>query len=365
MPPDGYAGEYIGQIAAAVVAADPEVPDLPPDKAIEIFRREGVEAMFAEIKRSLADFGVHFDVYFSERTLHERGELDLAVDRLRQQGHVYTADGAVWLRTTDFGDDKDRPLVRGDGRPTYFNADAAYYLDKRERGFDRCIYMLGADHHGYVGRLRALAACFGDDPDRTIEILIGQMVNLVRAGEPVRMSKRAGTVVTMEDLADAVGVDAARYALARASVDSTLDIDLELWTRRTPDNPVFYVQYAHARLASLRRNAIELGLPEPDPATVDYGALSHDRERDLLRALGEFPGAVASAAELRAPHRVARYLEDLAGTYHRFYDCCRVLPHGDEPPAPLTFARLALSEATRVVLANGLGLLGVSAPERM
>jgi arginyl-tRNA synthetase len=364
-PPDGYAGEYVTQIAAQIAAAVPGVLDLPPEKALEVFHRDGVELMLTDIKQSLVDFGVHFDVYFSERDLHAKGELELAVRRLREQGHVYDADGAVWLRTTAFGDDKDRVLVRRDGRPTYFNADAAYYLDKRERGADRCIYVLGADHHGYIGRLRAIAACFGDDPDQTVEVLIGQLVNLIRDGEPVRMSKRAGTIITMEDLVGAVGVDAGRYALARSSIDSTVEIDLGLWARRSPDNPVYYVQYAHARLVSLRRNAAELGIELPDLSTVEYSLLAQEQETDLLAALGEFGRVVASAAELRAPHRVARYLEELAGTYHRFYDNCRVLPRGDEEVTPLTLARLALCEATRVVLANGLGLLGVSAPERM
>jgi len=360
-PAGGYAGEYVEQIARAVVAADPGVLDLPADKAVDAFRAEGVERMFAEIKRSLADFGVRFDVYFPERDLHARGELEHAVERLRAEGHVYDAGGAVWLRTTAFGDDKDRVLVRRDGRPTYFCADAAYYLDKRERGFDKIVILLGADHHGYVGRMRAIAACFGDDPEQTLEIPIGQLVTL-RGG---KMSKRAGNLVTLDDLVAAIGVDAARYALVRWSMDSVIDLDLDLWASRTSDNPVFYVQYAHARLASLRRNAAELGILPPDPSTVDYGLLADERETDLLRALAEFPRVVSGAAELRAPHRVARYLEELAGTYHRFYDSCRVLPYGDEPETPLTAARLTLCEATRTVLGNGLGLLGVSASEQM
>ena len=364
-PPDGYAGGYLGEIAGQVVAAHPGLLDQPREQALAVFRRDGVEIMFVEIKRSLADFGVHFDVYFNERDLHARGELELAVQRLREQGHVYAADGAVWLRTTDFGDDKDRVLVRSNGVPTYICADAAYYLDKRARGFNRVVIMLGADHHGYVGRYRAIAACFGDDPDRNLEILIGQLVNLVRDGKPVRMSKRAGTVVTLEDLVDAVGADAGRYALARYAVDATIDLDLDLWARRTADNPVFYVQYAHARLASLQRNAAELGIQRGDPAGVNFGLLAHQREGDLLRALAEFPRIVAGAAELRAPHRIARYAEELAGSYHRFYDDCRVLPVGDQPVTPLTIARLWLCEATRVVLANALDLLGVSAPDRM
>ncbi|HZB48112.1 MAG TPA: arginine--tRNA ligase [Mycobacteriales bacterium] len=358
-PEGGYAGDYITEIAAAVVAAEPAVVDQPEDKALEVFRREGVALMFASIKRSLADFGVEFDVYFSERTLHDNGEIELAVTRLREQGHVFEADGAVWLRTTDFGDDKDRVLVRSDGRPTYFNADCAYYLDKRERGADRVVYLLGADHHGYVGRLRAIAACFGDDPDRTVEVIIGQLVTLGGG----RMSRRAGNLVLLDEVLQLLGRDAARYALVRWAMDSPIDIDIDLWASRTADNPVFYVQYAHARLASLGRNAAELGLTLP--ADIDYGLLAHEREGDLLRALGEFGRVVAAGAELRAPHRVARYLEELAGTYHRFYDACRVLPMGDEEPTPLTYARLALCEATRVVLANGLGLLGVSAPDRM
>ena len=361
VPEDGYSGEYIGDVARAVVAAKPEVLDLAEDKAVEVFRADGIELMFDRIKAALARFGVQFDLYFNERDLHTHGELEAALTRLREQGNLYEADGALWLRSTDFGDDKDRPLIRSNGWPTYFAADAAYYLNKRKRGFDKVIIVLGADHHGYIGRLRAMVACFGDDPDRTLEIPIGQMVTL-RGG---KMSKRAGNLVTMDDLVEAIGVDAARYALVRWSMDSTIDLDLDLWSSRTNDNPVFYVQYAHARLASLQRNAVDLGIPPVDPAAVDYSLLVAEQEGVLLRALGEFPRVVAAAAELRAPHRVARYLEELAGTYHRFYDSCRVLPMGDEPATPLSTARLALSEATRIVLANGLGLLGVSAPDRM
>ena len=361
-PEDGYAGAYIDDIAAEIVAAQPDILDRDDDAAQESFRVAGVELMFAEIRQSLADFGVAFDVYFNEKDLHEKGELDAALSRLRAQGNVDERDGAVWLRTTDYGDDRDRVLLRSTGEPTYFLADCAYYLDKRERGFDRCIYMLGADHHGYVGRLRAVAACFGDDPDQTVEVLIGQLVNLVRDGQPVRMSKRAGATVTLEELVDAIGADAGRYALARYSSDSPINLDLDLWARHTNDNPVYYVQYAHARVASLLRNAADLGL---DMGELHPGLLDHEREGDLLGALGEFPQVVATAAELREPHRVARYLEELAGTYHRFYDACRVLPRGDEEPTDIHRARLWLVEATRVVLANGLRLLGVSAPERM
>ncbi|MGY5882870.1 arginine--tRNA ligase [Modestobacter lacusdianchii] len=365
VPEDGYAGDYIGEIAAQVVTAEPGVLELPEAEQQERFRVLGVDLMFAEIKRTLADFGVVFDVYFSERTLHETGALEKAIARLREQGHVFEADGAVWLRTTTFGDDKDRVLVKGDGETTYFAADCAYYLDKRERGFDKVVIMLGADHHGYIGRYKALVAALGDDPDTNLEILIGQLVNLVRDGEPLRMSKRAGTVVLLEDLVAAVGADAARYALARASVDQQIDLDLDLWSRQTNDNPVFYVQYAHARISSVLRNAADLGLPLGETGDVQAGLLEHPREGDLLTALGEFPRVVASAAELRAPHRVARYLEELAGTYHRFYDTCRVLPRADEEATPLTTSRLWLCAATATVLRNGLAVLGVSAPERM
>jgi arginyl-tRNA synthetase len=365
VPEDGYAGEYIPDIARRVVERRPDALALDEAAALEVFRVEGVALMFEEIKAALAQFGVRFDVYFNEKDLHDRGELDLALARLREQGHVYEADGAVWLRTTDFGDDKDRVVRKSDGEWTYFAADCAYYLDKRERGFDRVVIMLGADHHGYIGRMRAMVACFGDDPDQALEILIGQMVNLVRDGEPVRMSKRAGTTVTLDDFVDALGVDAARYALARYSSDSPIDIDVELWTRATRDNPVYYVQYVAARTAGVARNAAEVGLTRGDADAFRPELLSHEKENDLLKALGEYPAVVATAAELREPHRVARYLEDLAGAYHRFYDNCRILPYGDEELGHQHRARLWLNDATRTVIANGLDLLGVSAPERM
>jgi arginyl-tRNA synthetase len=362
-PAEGYPGDYINDIAQSLIEEDPSFLSLPREEALPVVMVCGYAAQLEQMKESLARFGVTFDVWFSERTLHDSGAVDHAIDVLRGQGHVFEADGAIWLRTTDFGDDKDRVLIRGNGEPTYFAADAAYYINKRERGFERCVYMLGADHHGYVGRLQAIAACAGDDPARNIEVLIGQMVKLVRDGQEVKLSKRSGNLVTLDELVDAVGVDAGRYTLARYPADSPMTIDIALVTRQTSDNPVFYVQYAHARIASLLRNANELGISRGDD--YDPSLLAHDREGDLLGALGEFPRVVATAAELREPHRVARYLEQLAGTYHRFYDVCRVLPMGDEPVTPLTTARLWLVEATRVVLANGLELLGVSAPERM
>jgi arginyl-tRNA synthetase len=365
VPEDGYAGAYIDDIAAQVVAAEPGLLERPDEEQLEVFRARGVELMWDEIKGSLAGFGVVFDVYFSERTLHETGALEKALARLREQGHVYEADGAVWLRTTDFADDKDRVLVKGDGEPTYFAADCAYYLDKRQRGFDKVVIMLGADHTGYVGRYKALVAAMGDDPESHLEILIGQLVNLLREGQPVRMSKRAGNVVNLGDLVDAIGADAARYALARTSIDQPIDLDLDLWSRQTNDNPVFYVQYAHARISSVLRNAADLGIALGEAGDVDPTQLAHERENDLLRAIGEFPRVLATAAEFRAPHRVARYLEELAGTYHRFYDSCRVLPRGDEELTPLNVARLWLCAATATVLRNGLAVLGVQAPERM
>ena len=360
-PEDGYAGDYIADIAAQVQAKAPGALGLPQAEQRETFRSIGVDLMFDHIKGSLHDFGTDFDVYTHEDSMHTSGRVDEAIAQLRRTGAIYEKDGATWLRTTEFGDDKDRVVIKSDGQPAYIAADLAYYLDKRRRGFDLCIYMLGADHHGYIARLKAAAAALGDDPD-TVEVLIGQMVNLVRDGQPVRMSKRAGTVITLDDLVEAIGVDAARYSLIRSSVDTPIDIDLQLWSSASNENPVYYVQYAHARLCALARNAAELGVAAD---TAHLELLDHDKEGILIRNLGEFPRVLASAAALREPHRVSRYLEDLAGDYHRFYDSCRVLPQGDEPASDIHRARLALCDATRQVIANGLAILGVSAPERM
>ncbi|MBJ7357439.1 arginine--tRNA ligase [Nocardioides sp.] len=362
-PEDGYGGGYIKEIADAIVAKRPDVTDLPDDQAQEVFRAEGVEMMFAEVKKSLHDFGVDFDVYFHEDNLHKTGAVARAVERLTELGNTYEADGALWLKTKQFGDDKDRVIIKSDGQGAYLSGDLAYYLDKRERGFDRCFIMLGADHHGYVGRMMAMCAAFGDEPGTNLEILIGQMVNLLKDGAPMRMSKRAGTVVSIDDLVDAIGVDASRYALARYSSDSNIDIDLGLWAKADRANPVYYVQYVAARTASILRNAADLGMePVPNPAL-----LTSPYEGELLRALAEFPAVVSSAAQLREPHRVARYLEDTAATFHKFYDQddLRVLPKGDEDPTDTQRARLVLVQATRIVFENGLALLGVSAPERM
>lgn len=360
-PQDGYAGSYITNIAEQVLQKAPDVLSLPDAELRETFRAIGVDLMFDHIKQSLHEFGTDFDVYTHEDSMHTGGRVENAIARLRETGNIYEKDGATWLRTSAFGDDKDRVVIKSDGKPAYIAGDLAYYLDKRQRGFDLCIYMLGADHHGYIARLKAAAAAFGDDP-ATVEVLIGQMVNLVRDGQPVRMSKRAGTVLTFDDLVEAIGVDAARYSLIRSSVDTAIDIDLALWSSASNENPVYYVQYAHARLSALARNAAELALI---PDTNHLELLNHDKEGTLLRTLGEFPRVLETAASLREPHRVCRYLEDLAGDYHRFYDSCRVLPQGDEQPTDLHTARLALCQATRQVIANGLAIIGVTAPERM
>ncbi|EHM20075.1 arginyl-tRNA synthetase [Mycobacteroides abscessus subsp. massiliense CCUG 48898 = JCM 15300] len=360
-PEDGYAGDYIADIAKQVITQRPEALSLTEPERSEVFREIGVDLMFTHIKESLHEFGTDFDVFTHEDSMHTSGRVQEAIAQLRKTGNIYEKDGASWLRSSNFGDDKDRVVIKSDGNPAYIAGDIAYYLDKRERGFDLCIYMLGADHHGYIARLKAVAAALGYDAD-SVEVLIGQMVNLVRDGQPVRMSKRAGTVITLDDLVDAIGVDAARYALIRSSVDTSIDIDLELWASASSENPVYYVQYAHARLCALARNAADLGLQH---STEHLELLTHEKEGALIRGLGEFGRILQNAAVLREPHRVARYLEDIAGDYHRFYDSCRVLPQGDETPGDLHAARLALCLATRQVIANGLDILGVSAPERM
>jgi len=369
IPEDGYHGAYIADLAQQIVAENPHIVDLPEGERLAGFREAGYKLQLAEQQEQLAGFQTHFDVWYSERSLHEKAagvdKVAHGLDRLREQGHLFEADGALWMRTTDFGDDKDRVLVRSNGELTYFASDTAYYVDKRERGFDVCIYLLGADHHGYVGRLKAMAACVGDDPEHNIEVLIGQLVKIMRSGEEVRLSKRAGAIVTLQELVEMIGVDALRYTLARYPADSPLNVDVEQVTRQASDNPVFYVQYAHARLSAILRNAADLGLGPAEGDAFDPGLLAHEKEGDLLRALAEFPRVVAAAAQLREPHRVARYLEDTASAFHKFYDTCRVLPMGDEEPAPIHGARLLLVEATRTVIANGLRLLGVSAPERM
>ncbi|HKY56919.1 MAG TPA: arginine--tRNA ligase [Aeromicrobium sp.] len=370
MPPeDGYHGEYVAALAARVVELNPGVLDLSRDDQLQVFRDAGYQLQLGEQRSELEEFRTQFDVWFSEISLHEIDEAGVSVvehgfDRLREQGHLYQADGATWMRTTDFKDDKDRVLVKADGELTYFASDTAYYVNKRERGFDRCIYLLGADHHGYVGRLQAMAACVGDTPGEHLEVLIGQLVKIMQNGEELKLSKRAGTIVSLRELIDLIGVDPLRYTLSRYPVDSPLTLDVAEMTSKSNDNPVYYVQYAHARLSSILRNAADLGIAV-DLAAFDAAELAAEQEGDLLRALAEFPRVVARAAELREPHRVARYLESTAAAFHQFYDHCRVLPQGDETVAPVHHARLVLVAATRQVIANGLALLGVSAPERM
>lgn len=364
VPDDGYHGGYVADLAARVVADEPSLLDLEGQAQLEAFREAGYALQLAEHQEQLAGVRTHFDVWFSERTLHSSGAVDHALEVLQKQGHLYESDGALWMRTTDHGDDKDRVLRRSNGELTYFASDAAYYVNKRERGFDRCVYLLGADHHGYVGRLRAMAACAGDDPDSHLEVLIGQLVKILADGVELKLSKRAGTMVTLAELVDLIGVDSLRYTLARYPADTPLTLDVAEITRQASENPVFYVQYAHARLASIVRNAGDLGVV-PDPDSFDPALLSTEAEGELLRSLADLPRVVARAAELREPHRVARYLEDTASRFHKFYDVCRVLPQGDEDVTDTHRARLVLVAATRQVLANGLELLGVAAPDRM
>jgi arginyl-tRNA synthetase len=355
VPEDGYHGAYIADLAARIVAEHPDFLTLPDDEQLVAFREAAYALQLEQQQQVLELFRTHFDVWYSERSLHDSGAVERGMARLREQGHVFDEDGATWLRTTDFGDDKDRVLVKADGELTYFASDTAYYVDKRTRGFDTAIYLLGADHHGYVNRLRAVAACAGDDMDSSVEVLIGQLVKMMRDGQEIKLSKRAGTLITLEELIEEV---------IRYPVDSPLTLDLDVIIQRTNDNPVYYVQYAHARVSSVLRNAADLGIDWRE-APFDPALLADEREGDLLRALAEFPAIVASAAELREPHRIPRYLESLATAYHRFYDVCRVLPRGDEPVEGIHIARLWLCAATRQVLANGLALCGVTAPERM
>jgi arginyl-tRNA synthetase len=365
-PEDGYAGEYINDLAKAVEAASPGIFQLEGDERRAAVRAKGYEIQLAEQQEQLDGFNTHFDVWFSELSLHDSGSVPETLQRLKDLGHVFEDGGALWMRTTDFGDDKDRVLIKSDGELTYFASDTAYYLNKRARGFDHCIYLLGADHHGYVGRLRAMAACVGDDPNQTLDVLIGQLVKILKDGQELKLSKRAGNIVTLDDLAKEIGVDALRYSLARYPADSPLTLDVAEITKASNDNPVYYVQYAHARTCRMLANAADLGMTLPGDA-FDPSLLAHERDGELLRALAEYPRVVASAAELREPHRIARYLEDTASVFNKWYDTkeCRMLPQGDEPVGPANLARLVLVVATQTVIANGLDLLGVSAPERM
>ena len=363
-PENGYHGEYIADLANVITKKHPEFSKLDEESGMVAFREAGYKLQLDLQREVLENFGTHFDTWFSERSLYENNFFNHTLDKLKSNGHVYEEEGAVWLRTTDFGDDKDRVMIKSDGSFAYFASDSAYYISKRERGFNLCIYMLGADHHGYVGRIKAIAACAGDDPEKDIEALIGQMVKIIEGGQELKLSKRAGTIITLEELVEKVGIDAARYTLIRYPTDTPMVMDVDLLKKNTNDNPVYYVQYAHARICAVLRNAKDLG--------IDYGLkfyspelLVHERERELIGLLAEYPRIVAAAAFARQPHRVARYIEDLAAQYHRFYNDCRVLPLGEEKPTKLNSARACLSMATAQVISNGLDLLGVNAPERM
>ena len=363
-PEDGYHGEYIVDLAKEVSAKNPDLIKLPEAESIAAFRDAGYKVQLAQQQKVLENFGTHFDIWFSEKSLYENDFFHHSLEKLKSQGHVFESESATWLRTTDFGDDKDRVIIKSDGSFAYFASDTAYYVNKRERGFNLCIYMVGADHHGYVGRLKAIAACAGDDPEKNIEVLIGQMVKIMEGGEELKLSKRAGTIITLEELVEKVGVDAARYTLIRYPTDTPMVMDVDLLRKNTNENPVYYVQYAHARICAVLRNAKDFG--------IKYGAdaykaelLSHERERELIGLLAEFPKVVQGAAEMREPHRVARYVEELAGVYHRFYNDCRVLPIGDEKATELNSARATLCQATAQVISNALDLLGVHAPEKM
>ncbi len=363
-PEAGYHGEYIEDLANQIQKSNPDLVNLPESESIAAFRDAGYKLQLAQQNKVLDNFGTHFDIWFSEKALYENNFFDHSLSKLKAQGHVYELEGAIWLRTTDFGDDKDRVMIKSDGSFAYFASDSAYYVSKRERGFNLCIYMLGADHHGYVGRIKAIAACAGDDKDKDVEILIGQMVKIIEGGEEIKLSKRAGTIITLEELVEKVGKDAARYTLIRFPTDTPMVMDVDLLRKNTNENPVYYVQYAHARICAVLRNAKDYGI-NYEIKSFNPELLVHERERELIGLLAEFPRVISAAAQAREPHRVARYIEDLASQYHRFYNDCRVLPLGDEKPTELNSARATLCLATAQVISNGLDLLGVSAPEKM
>lgn len=361
MPEDGYLGEYVADIAKDIVEQyGDKWLSTPEDERVVIFTKLAEDDMLKVQKANLEQFGVKFDVWFSEATLHESSKVEKAIQTLKERGYAYEKAGAVWLKSTEFGDDKDRALVRSNGQPTYIAADAAYHSDKFNRGFEQVIDCWGPDHHGYIARTKAAVAALGYDPDK-LEVIIFQAVRLVSGGEIVMMSKRAGDVVLLSDLLDEVGTDAARFFFLTRSADSTLDFDLELAKAQSSENPVYYVQYAHARICSILRKAQESGVRVPSAADADLTVLKEEPEVDLIKKLAEFPELVAEAGLAREPHRLTRYAQDLAAIFHKFYTECRVM--GDEEC--LTAARLVLVDSTRIVLANTLRLLGISAPEKM
>lgn len=364
IPEGGYQGAYVKTIAAEIFAeiGDREF-DADPVARLEFFRFEGQRRMLLHQRQTLEGFGVKFDVWFSERSLHEEGAVSRVIGVLRELGHTYEQDGATWLRTTDFGDDKDRVIVRStDGMAAYLAADLAYFLDKLRRGFERCIYLVGADHHGWKREIEAGIRAIGEDPDEHCEFLLGQFVHLERDGEPVKMSKRTGEAVTFDELIEEVGVDAARYHFLRSSMDQTIRFDLEAVVAQSQENPVFYVQYAHARICAIVRRATGAGIALESPAALALHELQHASELDLLRKIAEFPEAVEVGARLRSPHRMTRFAEELAAAFHAFYRDCRVI---DETDPALTSARLGLCQAAQITLSNALAVCGVSAPESM
>ena len=361
VPEDGYHGAYVTELARDILASEgPGLGDLPEDERFVRLREEGASRAMEEIRATLERFGVSFDSFFREASLAAAGEIGAAIERLREAGHVYDAEGATWFRSTTFGDDKDRVAIRSDGTHTYFGADIAYVLDKFARGFDHLIYVWGADHHGDIVRVRGVAKALGLDVDR-VEIVLYQFVSFLRGGQPVKMSKRAGTFVSLDELIDEVGTDAARFHLLLFSSDRPMNFDIEEVARQSLENPVYYVQYGHARIASILRKARDEGVELRPIEEADLSLLSTEPELALLRDLAEVPSLIVTAAAQRAPHRLTHAAQDLAASFHRFYTECRVV--SDE--TALTQARLWLSSGTKQVLANLLGLLGVSAPESM
>lgn len=363
-PEDGYPGDYIDEIAREILAEHGKVlADRPLDETLSLFRERTCRDVLSMIRRDLEDFGVRFDVWFSEKSLYEGDIVPRTIDRLRARGYAYDGEGAVWFKATEFGDDKDRVMIRNNGVPTYFTSDVAYLQNKYERKFDFLVYVWGADHHGYVPRMRAANTALGAEDDR-LEFLLIQFVSLLRNGVPVSMSKRAGTFVTLREVMDEVGRDATRFFFVSRKNDSHLDFDLELAKKTSADNPVYYVQYAHARICSILREAASRGIELPDPSAacrLCAENLGKPSESHLVKELSRFPGEVLKAAENLEAHRIAFYATALAEAFHAFYNSEKVLGEEDG----VMRARLLLVEATRIVVANCLRLLGISAPERM
>lgn len=358
LPEDGYYGKDIISIGKDLAEKHPEIKDQPEEERIKTFRKLGLDYEMAKLKNDLNDFNIHFDSWFSETSLYEANEITAVLDKMTELGYTFEKDGATWLRTTEFGDDKDRVLVKQDGTYTYFLPDIAYHYDKVERKFDKLINLFGADHHGYINRLKASLETFGVDSNR-LEIQIMQMVRLLQDGVEVKMSKRTGNAITLRDIMDEVGVDAARYFLTMRSPDTHFDFDMELAKKESQDNPVYYAQYAHARISSIIRQAEEKGIKLDKD--VDLSLITHDKAFELLKKIAEFEPTIVSAAESRSPHRMTNYIQDLAAQFHKFYNAEKVLTDDIEK----TKAHLALIEAARITLRNALKLIGVSAPESM